>query len=46
MPRTPTVTNHASVIKSKNTIENLAQPSLDETTKLKNSKSLTQLSLT
>jgi hypothetical protein len=45
MPRTPTITNHASVMKSKNTVENLAQPSLDETTKLKNSKSSTQLSL-
>jgi hypothetical protein len=31
----PIITNHAFVIKSKNMVENLAQTSLDETTKLK-----------
>jgi hypothetical protein len=31
MLRIPTITNHAFVIKSKNMVENLAQPSLDET---------------
>jgi hypothetical protein len=46
MPRILIVTNHASVIKLENMVENLAQPSLDETTKFKNSKSSTQLALT
>jgi hypothetical protein len=30
MLRIPIITNHAYVIKSKNMVENLAQPSLDE----------------
>jgi hypothetical protein len=30
----PTITNHAYVIESKNMVENLAQPSLDEIVKL------------
>ncbi len=34
MPIILIVTNHAFVIKSKNMVENLAQPSLDETIKL------------
>ncbi len=33
MPTIPIVTNHASVIESENIVENLAQPSLDESTK-------------
>jgi hypothetical protein len=45
MPRTPTITNHVSVIKSKNMFENLAHHSLDETAELKNSKNSTQLAL-
>jgi phosphotransferase system IIA component len=39
MPRIPIVTNHAFVIKSENMVEILAQLSLDEITKFKNSKS-------
>jgi hypothetical protein len=35
MHRIPIVVNHASIIKSENMVENLAQPSLDESTKLK-----------
>jgi len=31
MPTIPIVTNHASVIELENMVENLAQPSLDET---------------
>jgi len=45
MPKIPTVANHASVIKSKNMVENLAQPSLYEIVDFKNSKSSTQLAL-
>jgi len=32
MPRIFTFTNHAFIIESKNMVENLAQPSLDEIT--------------
>jgi hypothetical protein len=46
MPIIPIVTNHASVIKSENMVENLAQPSLDEIAKLINSKNSTQLAST
>jgi hypothetical protein len=35
MPRIPIVTNHASIIESINMVENLAQPSLNEATKLR-----------
>jgi hypothetical protein len=37
------LTNHASVTELKNMIENLAQPSLDETTKLKFFETSTQV---
>ncbi len=40
-----TITNHASIIESKNMVENLAQPSLDEIAKLKNLESSTQVAL-
>jgi hypothetical protein len=46
MPKIPTITNHTFIIKSKNVVENLAQPSLHETVELRNSKSSTQLALT
>ncbi len=45
MPKIPIVINHASVIKFKNMVENLAQPSLDETTELINFESSTQVVL-
>jgi len=41
MPRIPTITNHAS----KNMVENLEQPSLEEATKFKNLESSTQVAL-
>jgi len=43
MPRIPIVTDHAFVIKSNNIVENLAQLSLDETTKFRNFKSSIQV---
>jgi hypothetical protein len=43
MPRIPIVINHAFVIKSENMVENLAQLSLDEITKFKNSESSIQV---
>jgi hypothetical protein len=46
MPTIPIVANHAYVIKLENMVEYLTKPSLDETTKFKNSKSSTQLALT
>jgi len=45
MFRIPIITNHASVIESENMVENLAQPSLNETIKLRNSRSSIQLAL-
>jgi hypothetical protein len=45
MPRIPIITNHASIIKFKNMVENLAQPSLDEIVELKNLESSTQMTL-
>jgi hypothetical protein len=36
MPKIPIIFNHAFVIKLKNIVENLAQPSLDETIELRN----------
>jgi hypothetical protein len=45
MPRIPIVIDHAFVIKSNNIVENLAQLSLDETAKLRNSKSSIQVAL-
>jgi len=45
MPKIPIVINHAFVIKSKNTVENLAQPSFDEAAKVKNPESSTQVAL-
>jgi hypothetical protein len=45
MPIILKVTNHASVIELENTVENLAQPSLDETTELRNFESSTQVAL-
>ncbi len=45
MLRIPIVTNHASVIKLENMVENLAQPSLDETIMLRNFRSLIQMAL-
>ncbi len=45
MPRIPIVIDHAFVIKSDNIVENLAQLSLDETAKLRNSKSSIQVAL-
>jgi hypothetical protein len=44
MPRNPIITNDAFVIESENMVENLAQPSLDETTN-KNSGSSIQMTL-
>jgi hypothetical protein len=45
MPKIPVIINHAFVIKSKNMVENLAQPSFDEVAKLKNPESSTQVVL-
>jgi hypothetical protein len=45
MPRIPIVINHAYVIKSENMVENLAQPSLDETIEFKNLESIIQMAL-
>jgi short-subunit dehydrogenase involved in D-alanine esterification of teichoic acids len=45
MPRIPIVINHASIIKSKNMVENLAQPSLDETIEFINLESTIQVAL-
>jgi hypothetical protein len=45
MPRNPIVTNHASIIELVNMVENLAQPSLDEATKLRYLESSTQVAL-
>jgi len=45
MPRIPTITNHAFVIELDNMVENLAQPSLDETVKFRNFESLIQMAL-
>jgi hypothetical protein len=45
MPIIPIVINHASVIELENMVENLAQLSLDETIKLKNYESSTQVAL-
>jgi hypothetical protein len=45
MLKIPAIINHASIIKSNNMVENLAQPSLYETIELRNSKSSTQLAL-
>jgi hypothetical protein len=45
MPKIPIVINHAFVIELKNMVENLAQPSLDETTELRNFESSTQVAL-
>jgi hypothetical protein len=45
MPEIPIVTSHAVVIKLKNIVENLAQPSLDETVELKNLECSTQVTL-
>jgi hypothetical protein len=39
------ITNHAFIIKPKNMVENLAQPSLDEIVKFKNLESSTQVAL-
>jgi hypothetical protein len=46
MPIIPIITNHASIIESKNMVENFAQPSLDETIQLKNYESSIQVALT
>jgi len=43
MPKIPIVINHAFVIELKNMVENLAQPSLDETTKFIFFESSTQV---
>jgi hypothetical protein len=45
MPRILIVTNHAFIIKFKNMVENLAQPSLDEIAELKNLDSRCSTSL-
>jgi hypothetical protein len=45
MHRILTIINHAFVIKSKNMVENLEQPSLNETIEFKNSKSSIQEAL-
>jgi hypothetical protein len=45
MPRIPTIINHAFIIKSKNMVENLAQPSLDEIIEFKSFESTIQMAL-
>jgi hypothetical protein len=45
MLRIPTIINHAFVIESKNMVENLEQPSLNEIVEFKNSESSTQEAL-
>jgi len=41
MPRIPTIINHAFVIESKNMVDNLEQPSLNEIVGFKNLESST-----
>jgi hypothetical protein len=45
MPRISTITNHVSIIKLKNMVANMAQPSLDEIAEFKNPESSTQVAL-